>query len=71
MVKGFYDKALEQFNICLKINSMHVPSLFKISKIYKIKENSNKAEHYNDLAMNVLNKVWDKQIEQEIRKHYR
>ena len=71
MEKGFYDKALEQFNICLKINSMHVPSLFKISKIYEIKDNPDKSKHYNDLAMNVLNKVWDKQIEQEIRKHYR
>lgn len=68
--QGFYDEAKVQYNICLKINSMHVPSLFKISKIHKLKGNKEKAEHYHNMAISVLDKVWDRQIEHEIRKHY-
>ncbi len=67
---ALYDEALLQYNICLEINSMHVPSLFKLSKIYKLKGNEEKSKSCNALAISILDKMWDKKIEFEIRKHY-
>lgn len=68
---GFYEAAIDQFLICLKINDMHIPSLYKLSEIYRIQGNAVKSDYYENLAKTILARLWDKKIELEVRKHYR
>ena len=67
---GLYQEAIEQYLICLQINDMHVPSMYKLAKLYKITENQEKMDYYNSMASDILSRLWDKKIEFEIRKHY-
>lgn len=68
---GFYEEAVEQCLICLQINDMHVPSMYKLAKLYKILGNEDKMEYYEKMASDLLRRLWDKKIEYEIRKHYK
>jgi nucleotide-binding universal stress UspA family protein len=68
---GFYEAAIGQFLVCLKINDMHIPSIYKLSEVYKMIGNSVKSDYYDNLAKTILARLWDKKIELEIRKHYR
>lgn len=67
---GLYQEAIEQYLICLQINDMHVPSMYKLAKLYKITGNQEKMDYYNNMASDLLSRLWDKKIEFEIRKHY-
>jgi nucleotide-binding universal stress UspA family protein len=68
---GLYNEAIGQYLICLQINDMHVPSMYKLSELYKILGNDEKVEYYDKMAKDLLQRLWDKKIENEIRKHYR
>ncbi len=68
---GFYKEAIDQCLICLQINDMHVPSMYKLAKLYKILGDEIKVEHYEKMATELLRRLWDKKIEYEIRKHYK
>jgi nucleotide-binding universal stress UspA family protein len=68
---GFYEAAIDQFLICLKINDMHIPSIYKLSEVYRIQGNAVKSDYYENLAKTILARLWDKKIELEIRRHYR
>lgn len=68
--KGFYDEAIRQFNICLEINSMHIPSYFHIARLYKKTGQENKADYHEKMATELMNRIWDKNIELKIRKYY-
>lgn len=68
---GLHKEAIEQYLVCLQINDMHVPSMFKLAKLYKTIGNEEKMKYYEDMAGDILRRLWDKKIEFEIRNHYR
>jgi nucleotide-binding universal stress UspA family protein len=65
---GFFEEAIEQFKLCLSVNSMHVPSHYGIAKVYEKMGNSEKAILYKKSGREILNRAWDKKIEEEVRK---
>jgi len=67
---GQYKEAIGKYLICLQINSMHIPSMFKLSEIFRTIEDHEKAKHYSDMAKDVLARIWDDKIEDEIIKYY-
>jgi universal stress protein E len=68
--KEFYNEAIRQYDICLKINSMHIPSYFHITKLYKRIGLDNKADYYKKIAIELMHRIWDKKIGHEIYKYY-
>lgn len=71
MEDGFYEESLNEFENCLNINDMHIPSLNGIAKVYKKMGDNAKYKSYNNKAKEVLVRVTDFNIEDEIRKFYR
>lgn len=69
MKDGFYEESIDQFKICLTINDMHIPSLKGISKVHKKAGNMEKAKKYKTLAKNIMTRIWNTKIEEEVRKH--
>jgi hypothetical protein len=68
---GLYKEAIDQCLICLQINDMHVPSMYKLAKLYKILGDDAQVAYYEKMATELLRRLWDKKIEYEIRKHYK
>ncbi|MFO7368777.1 MAG: universal stress protein [Bacteroidales bacterium] len=68
---AFYEEAIEQFLICLEVNNMHIPSINKLVEVYNKIEDKNKSLHYQNMANQILTRMWDKKIEEEIRRHYK
>lgn len=68
---GLYEEAIQQCLICLQINDMHVPSMYKLSKLYKAIGDEEKVTYYDKMASKLLQRLWDKKIEYEIRQHYK
>lgn len=68
---GLYKDAIDQFMICLQINDMHIPSMYKLAELYSKLGDNPKANYYDNMAKELLARLWDKKIEQDIRKHYR
>lgn len=71
MKDGFFDKSINEFKICLSINDMHVPSLKGISIVYEKLNDKDNSEKYQNIAKEVLARIWDREIVDEIRKHYK
>jgi nucleotide-binding universal stress UspA family protein len=67
---GFYKEAINQYMISLQINDMHIPSMYKLAELHRKTGDLAKAKYYDDMAKELLARLWDKKIEQEIRKHY-
>ena len=68
VVDGFYDEAISEFKKCLSINEMHVPSLHGISKVHLKKGEKEKYTKYKNIAKGIMSRLWDRKIEDEIRK---
>ena len=68
MNDGFFEESINQYKLCLSINSMHVPSYFGIAKVYEKLDDSEKAKIYRDGGREILNRIWDRKIEEEARK---
>jgi len=68
---GFYEEAIAEFNICLKLNDMHIPSLHGLSKLYEKMGDTKLAEEYKKIAQEVIVRIWDDKIEREARKFYK
>ncbi|MBI9064662.1 MAG: universal stress protein [Marinilabiliaceae bacterium] len=68
---GLYEQAIHQYEICLRINSMHIPSLYSISKLYNKLGKQQEAKSYETSAEELMKRIWDKKIEAEIRSHYK
>ncbi len=68
---GLNKDAIDQYLICLQINDMHIPSMYKLAELYKTMGDSTKTAYYDKMAKDLLTRIWDKKIELEIRKHYR
>lgn len=69
--KGLYKEAIGQYQVCLQINDMHIPSMYKLAEIYRKMGEETRANYYDNMAKDLLSKLWDKKIEFEIRKHYK
>jgi nucleotide-binding universal stress UspA family protein len=68
MEDGFFEESIEQFNLCLSISNMNVPSYYGIAKVYEKLNNSGKAETYRNMGKEILDRIWYTQIEEEVRK---
>lgn len=69
--KGFWHDAAQQLELCLEINDMHLPSMYKLVTVYQQLNNNTRAKYFDDLASEITSRLWDRKIEVEIRKHYR
>lgn len=67
---GFYKEAINEYMICLEINGMHIPSIYKLSEVHRKIGNKPKAEYYDNMVKELLTRLWNKQIEREIRARY-
>jgi hypothetical protein len=68
---GFYKESINEFKMCLRINDMHIPSLKGIAIVYEKLGNNKMSEKYRMTAGDVIAKIWDRKIEEDIRRHYR
>jgi len=68
---GFYKEAITQYMICLQINDMHIPTMYKLAEAHKIIGDNAKSGYYDNMAKDLLSRLWDKKIEFEIIKYYR
>lgn len=66
---GYYEEAIEQLKVCLKINDLYVPAINVLAKLYAKLGQDELAENYNHKADEILRRLWDKKIELEIRKN--
>jgi len=71
MEDGFFQEAIAEFKTCLEINDMHVPSLFGIAKVYDRLGEEEPAARYRKMAREVMLRIWDAKIEEEVRKFYK
>jgi universal stress protein E len=69
MKDGFFSESIEQFKICLSINNMHVPSHFGIAKVYEKLGETEKANVYRNSGREIMDRMWDQQIEAEARRY--
>ena len=69
--EGLYDRALLEYDLCLEIDNMHLRSYYGMAAIYKKLGKHKKADHYNQIAHEIYENMWNNKIEQESRKHYR
>lgn len=68
---GYFNEAIDQLNICLQINDLHVPSLTNLIRLYKKMDEHELAENYSHKLDEILKRLWDKKVEFEIRRHYK
>jgi universal stress protein E len=68
---AFHEEAIDQFLICLQINDMHIPSMNRLAEIYDKTGDTSKSIYYKDMAKEILSRLWDRKIEEEIRQHYK
>lgn len=69
--EGLYDRALQEYELCMEIDNMHLRSYYGVAAVYKKLGKNKKAEHYHQIAREIYENMWDNKIEQESRKHYR
>ena len=65
--KGFFEESIHQYTICLDTNFAHVPSLRGIAKVYEKLGDIDTAKKYQDTAKDILERIWNLKIEQEVR----
>ena len=68
---GYYKEALVQYKLCLQVNEMHLPSIKSLANLYEKLNEHSQAEYYHKLVTIILEKLMDRKIEEEVRKHYR
>jgi nucleotide-binding universal stress UspA family protein len=68
MKDGFFKESINEYKICLSINDMHIPSLYGIAKVYSKLQKPKSEAKYKDMAKEVMQRIWDQEIEIEIRK---
>lgn len=66
---GYYDEAIEQLLICLQKNDLHIPTLSLLSQLYQKTGNTELANTYKQKIDSILKRLWNEDIEKEIRKH--
>lgn len=71
MNDGYFHEAVREFKVCLKINEMHVPSLKGLAAVYRKMGDEKSAQHYDRLALEIMDRIWNLKIESEVRGLYR
>lgn len=66
---GFYEEAITQFLMCLQVNNMHIPSLNRLAELYNKQGDTKKSLFYENMEKEIFSKLWDKKIEEDIRRH--
>ncbi|WP_086477829.1 MULTISPECIES: universal stress protein [Arenibacter] len=69
--KGRPKDAIREFKLCLRINNMYIPAIYKLSEVFHQNGDEAKALYYNNMAKELLTRLWDEDIEKEIREHYK
>jgi len=65
---GFYEEAIDQLKACLNINDMHVPAYKGLATVYEKLGQPEKARMYRKNAKDIMDKLWDRKIEEEVRR---
>lgn len=65
---GFLEESINEFKFCLNINEMHIPSLKGIADVYNALGENDK--EYKKMACKVIDKIWDNEIKDKIRRFY-
>lgn len=68
MEDGFLEESINEYMVCLTINNMHIPSLHGLAKVYEKLNDLDSSRNYKRLAREILDRIWDRKIEDEIRK---
>jgi universal stress protein E len=66
---GIFKESIKQFETCLSISVMHLPSLKGLTKVYKKLGDTAKEDKYMNLTTQVLDKMYNEKIETEARKY--
>lgn len=66
---GYYEEAIEQLKICLRINDLHLPSLSALVRLYSKTGKTELAKVYRQKIDDILKRLWNKKIELELRKN--
>ncbi len=66
---GYYEEAIEQLKICLRINDLHLPSLSALVRLYTKTGKTELAKVYRQKIDDILKRLWNKKIELELRKN--
>ncbi|MDH3709354.1 MAG: universal stress protein [Cyclobacteriaceae bacterium] len=69
LADGFFEESIEEFEKCININSMHVPSYYGIAKVCEKLEDHEKAKLFNNRAKEIMDRIWNMKIEKEVRKY--
>ncbi|WP_372774770.1 universal stress protein [Mangrovibacterium sp.] len=68
---GLYPEAIEKYKMCLDVSDMHIPTLNRIAEVYAKQGDTAKAGEYKKMAGEILSRIWEPEIEAEIRKFYK
>ncbi len=68
---GYYQEAIEQYKLCLRVNDLHIPALNELSALCHKTGDKEMAAFYKQKMTEILRRLWDKKIELEIRKRYK
>lgn len=66
---GFFEESIAEYNNCLNMNFMHIPSLQGMVEVYKKLENTNMENKYKSMIAQVFETMHLEKIETDIRKH--
>lgn len=64
---GYYEEAINQLKICLKINDLHLPAISDLIKLYKKTDQQDEVKIYTNKFNEILRRLWDRKVEFEIR----
>jgi nucleotide-binding universal stress UspA family protein len=64
---GFYNDSINEFEACLEMSFMHLPSLKGLTKVYKKLGDKTNEDKYRDLTTQVLDKMFSHKIESDAR----
>lgn len=67
-VSGYYEEAINQLKLAIQINDLHIPALNALAKLYEKTGDAEMAQTYSQKIDVILRRLWDKQIEFEMRK---
>lgn len=68
---GYYQEAIDQLQISLQKNDLHIPTLSLIRQLYIKIGDDTMANTYKQKIDDILKRLWSGDIENEIRKHYK
>lgn len=68
---GYLDDAVTHYKACLDLNSMHIPSVLALSKLYDKQGETKRSTYYTELYNQIMEQFNNWKIEEEIRKSNR